>query len=199
MNIIVAMCKNRGIGFKNTIPWYLPTDLERFKDLTTSQSRVLINNVIMGRKTWDSLPKKVKPLPKRKNIIISSKKNIINNKNVVIHNNIESIKEYNSVNTWIIGGNAIYKYCLDHNLVNNIFLTVIHDEYKCDVFFPELPENFKLHIETPIEIENNIRFNYQQWINVDINNHNKDYPLYPCHNKVVDSSYNQQDYKYQFA
>ena len=62
MNIIVAMCKNRGMGFKNTIPWHLSSDLQRFKYLTTSFENK--NNVIMGRKTWDSLPNKYKPLPK---------------------------------------------------------------------------------------------------------------------------------------
>ena len=199
MNIIVALCKNRGIGFKNTIPWHLPSDLERFKFLTTLNSHRIKNNVIMGRKTWESLPKKVRPLPKRKNIIISSKTDIINHEDVIIHNNIESIKKYNSANTWIIGGNAIYKYCLDNDLVKSIYLTLIHEDYDCDVFFPEIPDNFTMKLHTPIKKENNIKFNYQQWTNNNINNHNKDYQLYPSHNKVVDSSYNQQDYIYQSA
>lgn len=163
MNIIVALCKNRGIGFKNTIPWHLPSDLERFKFLTTINSHKIENNVIMGRKTWESLPKKVRPLPKRKNIIISSKTDIINHEDVIIHNNIESIKKYNSANTWIIGGNAIYKYCLDNDLVKSIYLTLIHEDYDCDVFFPEIPDNFTMKLHTPIKKENNICFNYQYW------------------------------------
>ena len=67
INIIVAYCKNRGIGICNRLPWYLPQDLKRFKLLTTGDE----NSIIMGRKTWESLP--VKPLPKRKNIIVSRK------------------------------------------------------------------------------------------------------------------------------
>ena len=117
----------------------------------------------MGRKTWESLPKKVRPLPKRKNIIISSRTDIINHEDVIIHNNIESIKNYNSTNTWIIGGNAIYKYCLDNNLVKTIYLTLIHEDYDCDVFFPEIPDNFTMKLHTPIKKENNIHFNYQYW------------------------------------
>ena len=59
INIIVAYCRNRGIGINNTLPWHLPEDLKRFKFLTEGSN----NTVIMGRKTWESLP--LKPLPKR--------------------------------------------------------------------------------------------------------------------------------------
>ena len=64
INIIVAYCRNRGIGYKNTLPWNLPNDLKRFQQLTTNQS------IIMGRKTWESLP--IKPLNRRNNIVVSS-------------------------------------------------------------------------------------------------------------------------------
>mgnify|MGYP003974717321 FL=1 len=130
MNIIVAMCKNRGMGFKNTIPWHLSSDLQRFKYLTTSFENK--NNVIMGRKTWDSLPNKYKPLPKRKNIIISSKKDIIKQENVIVYNDINLIKNhYTEINknTWIIGGTQIYNYALENDLVNSILVTVIDNEF----------------------------------------------------------------------
>ena len=68
INIIVAYTKNKGIGFKNKIPWKLNSDLIRFKKLTIGNGN---NSVIMGKKTWDSLPYNVKPLPNRTNIIIS--------------------------------------------------------------------------------------------------------------------------------
>ena len=163
MNIIVAMCKNGGIGFKNTIPWYLSSDLQRFKYLTTSYEKT--NNVIMGRKTWDSLPNKFKPLPKRKNIIISSKNDIIEQENVIVYNDINLIKNHYkelNKNTWIIGGTQIYKYALENDLVNTILITVIDNDFECDVFFPKIPSKFQLRYETPYKLENNIIYKYQQ-------------------------------------
>ena len=165
MNIIVAMCKNRGMGFKNTIPWHLSSDLQRFKYLTTSFENKY--NVIMGRKTWDSLPNKYKPLPKRKNIIISSKKDIIKQENVIVYNDINLIKNhYTEINknTWIIGGTQIYNYALENDLVNSILVTVIDNEFECDVFFPKIPSKFQLKYESPYKLENNIIYKYQQWV-----------------------------------
>ena len=165
MNIIVAMCKNRGMGFKNTIPWHLSSDLQRFKYLTTSFENK--NNVIMGRKTWDSLPNKYKPLPKRKNIIISSKKDIIKQENVIVYNDINLIKNhYKEINknTWIIGGTQIYDFALENDLVKSILVTVIDNDFECDVFFPEIPSKFQLKHESPYKLENNIIYKYQQWV-----------------------------------
>ena len=70
MNLIVAYCRNRGIGFKNKLPWKLSSDMNRFKNLTIGDGN---NAVIMGRNTWESLPQKFKPLPKRSNIVLSTK------------------------------------------------------------------------------------------------------------------------------
>ena len=70
MNLIVAHCKNRGIGFKNQLPWKLTLDMHRFKKLTIGNKN---NAVIMGRNTWESLPLKFRPLPKRTNIILTTK------------------------------------------------------------------------------------------------------------------------------
>ena len=57
MNMIVAYCKNNGIGIKNTIPWYIPKDFRRFKKLTEITYNKETSNIIMGRNTWDSLPR----------------------------------------------------------------------------------------------------------------------------------------------
>ena len=63
INIIVAMTKDQGIGYNNKLPWYIPDDLKRFKKLTSNSV------IVMGRKTWDSLP--IKPLPNRINYVLS--------------------------------------------------------------------------------------------------------------------------------
>jgi dihydrofolate reductase len=141
INIIVAFCKNRGIGIKNTLPWNLHNDLKRFQALTTNQS------VIMGRKTWDSLP--IKPLSRRENIVVSNtmKEHMIFPKCSVqtnLKDAIENSKNRGFKQTWIIGGSSLYKEALEENYVNNIFATEIEGDYMCDVFFPEIPDNFKI-------------------------------------------------------
>ena len=67
MNIIAAICKNRGIGFKNQLPWKLKNEMQYFQKLTTGNGN---NAVVMGKNTWNSLPKK--PLPKRFHIVLTS-------------------------------------------------------------------------------------------------------------------------------
>ena len=141
INIIVAFCKNRGIGVKNTLPWNLPNDLKRFQALTTNQS------VIMGRKACDSLP--VKPLSRRENIVVSNtmKKHMIFSRCTVersLKDAIEHSKKGGYKQIWIIGGSSLYEEALAENYVNNIFATEIEGNYMCDVFFPEIPDNFKI-------------------------------------------------------
>ena len=70
-HVIVAHDLNRGIGIDNKIPWHLPVDMAYFKKTTTTATAGKKNAVIMGRKTWDSIPEKFRPLPDRINIVLS--------------------------------------------------------------------------------------------------------------------------------
>ena len=119
MNLIVALCKkNNGIGFKNGIPWHLKTDLKYFKETTTSQVDEQ-SIVIMGRKTWESLP--IKPLPNRINVVISRNedssflKSFKKYDNTFVSKSINDILQiFSSVkgvnhNMFVIGGEEIYK------------------------------------------------------------------------------------------
>lgn len=137
-NIIVACDKNNGIGKNNTLPWYNKEDLSYFYKTTKGN-----NCIIMGRKTWDSLPKK--PLLGRDNIILSK-----DLKGDNIFNDIHSMNLYlNSKNyneKWIIGGSSIYKEFLNNKdvYINYIHQSIINDYYDCDTFFPKIPEKYKL-------------------------------------------------------
>ena len=143
MNIIVAMCKNRGIGKNGTIPWNLKEDMRFFKNKTIGKGN---NAVIMGRKTYDSINTK---LPKRDNYIISStKSNNINKDGVFLYDNIATAtydtvtkkNPYDSV--WIIGGEQIYKWYLDQNLIRDVYITNINLDIECDIYFPKLSNKF---------------------------------------------------------
>lgn len=143
LNMIVSYNRNRGIGFKNQIPWTLGADFARLKYLTVGSKN---NSVIMGRKRWESLHKDIRPLNNRTNIIISSTMKS-NCDNINVFKNIDEVTEYCKFKkfdeNWIIGGSQIYNEYLKRGIVNNIYTTYINIECECDTFFPELI-NYKL-------------------------------------------------------
>ena len=123
--IVAYSIPQRIIGNKGMIPWMgkLPADMRRVRELTTNQA------IIMGRKTYESIGR---PLPKRQNIVISSKSDI---------NSLE--KAFDSVepgrDSFIFGGANVYKQSID--LVDVIFATEVHGEFKGDAFFPEIEKS----------------------------------------------------------
>jgi dihydrofolate reductase len=121
---------NHGIGYKGKLPWDVKGDLKFFKEITKTSP------LIMGRKTWESLP--VKPLPNRENIVISKKSKM---------NSLQKALDYcwdKNQNPFIIGGSSIYEEAINHPSLDGLFLTLIHGSYKSDVFFPQIPENLKI-------------------------------------------------------
>jgi len=127
--MVAAVCKGLGIGLNNKIPWNIKEDLQYFRNLTLNK------NVIMGRKTFDSIGN---PLANRNNIVITSNSELINNINVTFTSNIE-IKD--NQDYYIIGGSTIYEKYID--LVDKLYITYIDKKYDCDTFFPAFT-NFKL-------------------------------------------------------
>ena len=158
-NIIVAICKNNGIGYNNKIPWYIKEDLKLFSKLTRGNNNN--NAIIMGRNTFESLPNNF--LPKRDNLILSSsiiidekrEDNIIktfDNIDVII--NFCNNKKYEQV--WIIGGQLIYESFLRKNIVNKLFITKINKKYLCDKFFYYNEKDWKLAANEKLENMENI-------------------------------------------
>lgn len=126
------MAENRVIGKDNKLPWSIKEDMAHFKQLTKGYP------CIMGRKTWESLPKK--PLPERLNIVISSSAPAELKENVIflpsLQAAIEYCKSYEKI--FICGGETIYKQAMP--LANKIELTLIHSKYEGDSFFPEIDD-----------------------------------------------------------
>lgn len=156
INIIAAIGKNRELGAKNKLLWHIPEDVERFKTLTTDQV------VIMGRKTYESIPEKFRPLPHRVNIIVTRDENYqINNKNVFVSHSIEDAitkaKEFNK-EIFIIGGAQIYKESLKY--ADKLYLTLVDKEYpEADVFFPDYSE-FKIKTSEENHLSGNLKFKF---------------------------------------
>lgn len=130
LSIIVAHDKNRLIGNKNKLPWFLPADLRYFKEKTTGHA------VIMGRKTFESIGK---PLPGRKNIILSKQNLHIDGAEVINDLNIlEKYKQENQ-NYFILGGSTIYEQTLP--LADYLYVTYIDHAFEGDAYFPEIDES----------------------------------------------------------
>ena len=133
ISAIVAVDNNWGIGFNNDLLEHIPEDLKMFKQLT------LGHTVVMGRKTWNSLPKA--PLPQRGNIVISNAQPLIIDKNTLrlpLEDVIEFL-EYTNDEIFIIGGGAIYKELLP--FCNRVYVTKIYkDHSNVDTYFPNLDE-----------------------------------------------------------
>ena len=144
LSIIVAIAENNIIGGDNKLLWHIPEDLKRFKAITSG------NTIIMGRKTFESLPG---VLPNRKHVVITRDKNYtVDNENVeVIHSLSEVINKYknSSEPAFIIGGGEIYKQLI-HN-VDNLLLTKVFKSFDGDTSFPQIDLNeFAVDFESEI-------------------------------------------------
>jgi dihydrofolate reductase len=158
-SIILACTFDGGIGYNNRIPWYIKDELFLFRQITGNKDQFKQNVIIMGRKTWDSLPRK--PLKDRINIIITSDKNFINEDNILSFDNIDSAFEYcertvNINKVFVIGGKSIYDLCLNNEKysrnIENIYLSIIYRYYYCNIYvnLKYILTNFKCDYNTII-------------------------------------------------
>ncbi len=139
ITLIVAINKNRGIGFENKLLYWLPNDLKRFKSLTTG------NTIIMGRKTFDSLPKGA--LPNRRNIVLTRSDREFAGAET-FHSLQEALQHCEDEEIFIIGGASLYEEAMP--LADRLCVTEIDDNLvEADVFFPEIDS----HIWTELSRE----------------------------------------------
>jgi dihydrofolate reductase len=134
--MIVAMDEQGIIGKDETLPWKLSNDLQRFKKLTVSDG---FNAVVMGRKTWESLPDGFRPLPERLNIVMSrDTKWSDDGAEIALYPGraIEIAYANGCDELWIIGGSQIYELYLTH--VEEIHVTRVHTRNSGNISFPDL-------------------------------------------------------------
>lgn len=134
--LIAAMAKNRVIGNKGQLPWHLPEDLQNFKRLTTG------GIIVMGRKTYESIGR---PLPNRRNIILSSQK--LEGQGIeVFHTIPEMVQVLQTVwidKVFIIWGQTIYEEFLKLGLIDEVWLSKIPGHYEGDAFLIEFEKDFQ--------------------------------------------------------
>lgn len=156
INIIVAVTNNMVIGKNNDLPWQLPSDLKNFKKITNGAT------VIMGRKCWESIPEKFRPLPNRLNIVITRNESYVADGAATLSdltgllNRLRENDEDDDV--FVIGGSDIYKDSF--KLADKLYLTKIDAEVEGDVFLQGLDFNEWVLIDSSDQIYEN-GFNYK--------------------------------------
>ncbi len=140
ISIIVAVAENNVIGKDNRLIWRMPEDMKFFKEKTEGHC------VVTGRKNYESIPEKFRPLPLRTNIVVTRQEGYSAPGSVVvgsIYEAVETAREKNEEELFIIGGADIYKQCID--IVDCIYLTRIHHSFDGDAFFSPIdPAKWKL-------------------------------------------------------
>jgi dihydrofolate reductase len=129
ISIIVAVSDDWGIGMKNDLLWHIPEDMRRFKKLTIGKC------VIMGKKTWESLPKK--PLPGRKNIVLTDVPDECIECSVTAYSIEDAIVKCDkNEEVFVIGGGSIYRQFMP--VADRLYITHVHKKAQADVWFPEI-------------------------------------------------------------
>ncbi|KKU73050.1 MAG: Dihydrofolate reductase [Parcubacteria group bacterium GW2011_GWA2_47_26] len=141
LSLIAAISKNGVIGKENALPWYLPEDLKRFKQITTGKT------VLMGRKTFESILKRLgKPLPNRKNVVVTRDSDYSVAKpqttgglatSVTMYHSIDdALKAHKGEDIIVIGGGEIYAQTIDR--ADKLYTTEVRQEIEGDTFFPRI-------------------------------------------------------------
>ncbi|CAL8074566.1 unnamed protein product [Calicophoron daubneyi] len=146
LNIIAAVSLNGGIGYNGGLPWKLRKDMTFFATTTTMAKPGLKNAVVMGRKTWECIPEKVRPLKNRINMILSTTmsssppgtyvcKSLAECLNLLESEELKSVLD----KVFVIGGSSLYKEVLEQNKYPvRIYCTHVMKEVECDTFFPQV-------------------------------------------------------------
>lgn len=140
LSAIVAVAHGNVIGKKNELPWYLPADLKRFRDLTRGHA------VIMGRHTADSIiERNGKPLPERENIVITRDASYAPEGFTVVHSLDEALEKVKDKDAFVIGGQQIYALALP--VLDRLYITEIDIDIDGDAYFPAIDTNEWQEIE----------------------------------------------------
>ena len=175
LNIIVAACENNGIGLNGELPWRLKEEMKHFSRMTKATSTEGKKNmVLMGRKTWASIPAKFRPLPGRINLVISSR---AKSGSAEFDGSIacssfeeamqEAEKRSDELDTvWAIGGSSIYQMAFESRHLHRVYLTKILKNFECDTFLPPF-DSEKLKpvldpaVSSDVQQEGDISYKYE--------------------------------------
>lgn len=147
--ILAALSRNRVIGRDGDLPWHLPGDLRRFKELTIG------GTVVMGRKTYESLPERFRPLPNRRNVVLT--RNGFDAPGADVRRRLDEALEGDC---FVIGGGSLYAQALP--LADRLHLTEVDADVPGDTFFPATP-GWHVTAESPPIEENGLRYRFKTY------------------------------------
>lgn len=160
LSLIVAIGRNRAIGKDNELLWTIPDDLKRFKELTNGHP------VIMGRKTWESIPEEFRPLPGRTNIVITADSSYRADGATLAQSFPEALSRARDAEgadeIFAIGGQRVFECALP--FANRIYLTLIDDEKEGDSFLPAYETEFARELRREEREWNGLRY---AWIDLE--------------------------------
>ncbi|MEK7116078.1 MAG: dihydrofolate reductase [Patescibacteria group bacterium] len=146
LTLIAAISRDHVIGHGGKLPWHVPEDIKHFKELTTGHV------VVMGRKTWESIPKKYRPLPNRTNVVVTRQQEYRVPEGVLVFSSIDEAlnnvgaREANTV--FIIGGAEIYHQTIDR--ADRLEITHVNQDVDGDAFFPKINPAMWLEVSRDI-------------------------------------------------
>lgn len=146
IGLIVAADRSEGIARGGQIPWHLPSDMRHFRRMTMGEGG---SCVLMGRATWDSLPERFRPLPGRKNLVLSRAERALEGAEWVPSFEAALAAAAGSEALWVIGGAQVYAMALAHPRVTFIELTRVDADFGCDLRWSGVPRGFAKVRATP--------------------------------------------------
>ncbi len=153
LKLIFARARNGVIGVNNTLPWHLPEDMAHFKQATMGCT------VIMGRKTWDSLPPKFRPLPGRLNVVVTRQPNWQADGASVAHSIEQACALCPSNSTaWVIGGAEVYAQALPQ--ATEAVVTELDADFAGDAYAPRLDPNWRETARQPHTSSTGLHFSF---------------------------------------
>lgn len=163
---VAAMDQERGIGKNGTLPWRLPRELQHFHEVTLDGSDDRHRNVvIMGRRTWESIPEDHQPLQERLNVVLTRNASYPLTDGVIRAESLDAVlalldQRQDTGNVFIIGGSSVFAETLKHPGCMTLHLTEVEGSFDCDTFFPEIGEQFARVDESPVQTERGIRYRF---------------------------------------
>jgi dihydrofolate reductase len=158
LGLIWAQAANGVLGSDGSLPWHLPEDLARFRDLTMGCT------VVMGRRTWESLPAPVRPLPGRRNVVLTRSPEWVADGAVVARSLDEALDHRGDL--WVIGGASVYREALSRADV--VELTELEQPFAGDVTAPEIGADWEMAAREPVSgwatSRTGLRYRTSRWV-----------------------------------
>jgi len=171
-SMVVAIDAKNGIGKDGGLPWHLPGDMKYFRELTSKvNSADRQNVVIMGRKTWNSIPERFRPLSGRINIVLTRNNDLQLPMGVLRAGNFKDVEEILDnkeikgmvESAFVIGGQQIFEEAMRHPGCGKIYMTHILKSYDCDTFLPTYDAQFEKVTSSPQQNDDSVSYYFAEY------------------------------------